>query len=430
MTTTATATHADVPERYLCSLTGKVMHVPVRLRENHDGFPVYRMCVCERKALLAMMGGDPVFTGLTTTELRALVEPVVYLSDEIRNGMSASAAAVDAAFEAARTNGGVGWRVNKYRTYERIRGIVPQALHLLAPRIERDEVHAFMDARCQGDMWVPRDEDFEMAAEISRWHTSAEIRGDMYHTLSEALELPRGSLSESQKDLARNGYFHAMESHWRNTEDHGGRVVWILNGVKWILSELAQQEWDNSTLLQHTMHRTVCMTLYLLIPNPPPLACGENVTQRGGVLSELEQKCVRTGYIGSVNHCEYTDKQARVDWAVNWAVNQISESRAKTNASHQAMVDEALRNEAKQSRKRERELYREDRKESRRMTREAPSMSRNEVLKKPLEKRTKLMAQHDLLCSLEKVDDALKHITEQIAHCDEIIEYFSRGRAV
>ena len=227
MTTTATATHADVPERYLCSLTGKVLHVPVRLRENHDGFPVYRMCVCERKALLAMMGGDPVFTGLTTTELRALVEPVAYLSDEIRDGMRASAV-VDAAFEAARTNGGLGWRVNRYRTYERIRGVVSQALHLLAPRIERDEVHAFMDARCQGDMWVPRDEDFEMAAEISRWHTRMDIQGNMYRALATALDLFGSLLSVPQMDLARNGYFHAMESHF-----NGGQDVWILNGVRW-----------------------------------------------------------------------------------------------------------------------------------------------------------------------------------------------------
>jgi hypothetical protein len=41
-----------------------------------------------------------------------------------------------------------------------------------------------------------------------------------------------------------------------------------------------------------------------------------------------------------------------------------------------------------------------------------------------------LMAHYDLLRSLEGVDDTLKHITEQLAHCDKIIEYFSRGRAV
>jgi hypothetical protein len=277
---------------------------------------------------------------------------------------------------------------------------------------ELRDVHAFMDARCQGDMWIPRDEDIEMAAEISRWHTRKDIQGTMYRALATALDLPSYLLSVPQKDLARNGYFHAMESHW-NTEGHGGQDVWILNGVRWCKMELAKQDWDNGALFQHSVCQTVATTL------------------GGGVLSESECRCVRNGYALSVEHCEYNDTSARVDWAVNWAVARITESRAQPDEeTRKALADESLRNEAKQSRKRAREEQLERQKDMKRLELEVPRMSHNELLKKPLEKCTKLMAQHDLLHSLEGFDDALKHITEQLAHCEKFIEDVSRGRAV
>lgn len=337
---TTTTADGTVNARYLCDLTGKIMHVPVRLREDRDGFPVGHRCVCEQKALLKAMRESPAFAGLTTSGLRALLEPVSYLGEEIEWDMRNQA---KAAFEAEQTKAGkhvAAWRISWRSTYTQIQRVVPHAMHSQAHPDEKRDVHAFMDARCQGQMWIPRDEDIEMAAEISRWHTRKDIQGTMYRALGTALDLPGYLLSVPQKDLARKGYFHAMESHW-NTEGHGGQDVWILNGVRWCKMELAKQDWDGEVFFQNDMIQTVAATLGGGVLSESDATLGR------GVLSESERQCVRNGYALSVEHCEYNDASARVDWAVDWAAKQITESRARS--------DESLRNEAKQSRKRERE---------------------------------------------------------------------------
>ena len=382
-----TDTNDDADARFRCALTGKIMQLPVRLREDHDGFPVYRGCVCERKALLEMMRGDPVFTDLTTTDLRAFLEPAEDLRDEIQRTMKERADKDFAAEQTAKGKHLVAWRGHQHMAYTRIRDVVPGALHVITHRDEHRDVHAFMDARCHGEMWIPRDEDIRMAAEISRWHTRFEIRRDMYGALCGALGLPPNSLSQAQKDLARNGYFNAMESHW-NTEDHGGRDMWILNGVKWCKMELAKQEWDN---LRHT--------IYEALP--------------GGVLSESEKRCVRDAYVSSVHYCDYTDKAGRRDWAVQWAVARITESRVLLDKdARQALVDESVREEAKQSRKRSREQYREDRKVEKRLIRETPRKLREERLAKLRKKRDDLKSRHALLRSLDVFKDVLERLTE------------------
>ena len=397
-----TDTDDDVPARFRCDLTGKIMHLPVRLREDHDGFPVYRGCVCERKALLEMMSGDPVFTDMAEDLLRALVEPVIDLRDEIQRTMKERADKFFAAEQTAKGKHLAAWRGHEHMAYIRIRDVVPQALHLITHHEEHRDVHAFMDARCQGEMWVPREEDFEMAAEICRWHTDFNIRGEMYAALGQALGLPQNSLSPAQKVLAKNGYFNAMESHW-NTEDHGGRDVWILNGVKWCKMELAKQEWDT---LRHT--------IYEALP--------------GGVLSESEKRCVRDAYVSSVHYCDYTDKAGRRDWAVQWAVARIAESRALLDEdARQALVDESVREEAKQSRKRSREQYREDRKVEKRLIRETPRKLREERLAKLRKKRDDLKSRHALLRSLDVFKDVLERLTDMIARCEQEIEEVSRA---
>jgi hypothetical protein len=399
-----TDTDDDADERFRCALTGKIMHLPVRLREDHDGFPVYRGCVCERKALLEMMRGDPVFTGVTVDKLRAFLEPVTALRDEIQWTMKERADKVFGAEQIAKRKHLVAWRQNRHMTYTQIRDVVPGALHLQAHLDEAGDVHAFMDARCQGEMWIPREEDIRMAAELSRWHTDFNIRWEMYAALCEALGLPPNSLSPAQKVLARNGYFNAMESHW-NTEDHGGRDMWILNGVKWCKMELAKQEWDN---LRHT--------IYEALP--------------GGVLSELEKRCVRDAYVSSVHHCDYTDKAGRRDWAVDWAVARITESRVLLDRDTSlALVNESLRNEAKQSRKREREEYVERREELERLMREVPHISREERLAKLRKKRDDLKSRYATLRSLDVFEDVLERITDMIANCEKKIEQVSRASA-
>jgi hypothetical protein len=194
-----------------------------------------------------------------------------------------------------------------------------------------------------------------------------------------------------------------MESHW-NTADQGGRDVWILTGVKWCKMELAKQDWDNSTLFQHSVCQTVAATL------------------GGGVLSESELRCVRNRYALSVEYCKYNDASARVDWAVDWAAKQITESRARS--------DEPLRNEAKQSRKREREQYREDRKESRRMMREAPSMSRKYVLKKLEHQRDRFVFVSAMVYGTPELEFAYKPVMEQREKYEKEVDNLLRGRAV
>ena len=397
--------------RYLCGLTGAIMHVPVRLREDRDGFPVGRGRVCEKKTLFKAMRESRAFAGLTTSELRALLEPVSYLGEEIHRDMRDQA---ETEVELELTYAGkhlAAWRVNRRAVYTKIQGLMPWALHLQAHPDELRDVHAFMDARCQGDMWRPRDEDIEMAAEISRWHTRKDIQGNMHRALATALDLPGSLLSVPQKDLSREGYFHAMESHW-NTEDHGGQDVWILNGVRWCKMELAKQDWDGEVFFQNDMIQTVAATL------------------GGGVLSESERQCVRNGYALSVEHCEYNDTSARVDWAVNWAVTQITESRAKTNASHQAMVDESLRNEARQSRKRAREEHLERQKDMKRLIREAPSMSRKDVLEKLVYRRERFVFVSAMVYGTPELEFAYKPVMGERERYEKEVDDLLRGRAV
>jgi hypothetical protein len=54
----------DADARYQCCLTGKIIHLPVRLMKNHDsdGFPVYSQCVREKGAF-AGNGGRPCVQG-------------------------------------------------------------------------------------------------------------------------------------------------------------------------------------------------------------------------------------------------------------------------------------------------------------------------------------------------------------------------------
>ena len=407
---TGEVTYVPVRVRYLCALTGEIMHVPVRMREDRDGFPIYRGCVCERKALLAMMRGDPVFAGLTTTELRALLEPVSDLGEEIQRDMRDKA---KAEFQAAETKAGrqkQAWRVSWGATYTKIRDVVPQAIHAQAHSDEIRAVQAFMNARCQGDMWKPRDEDILMAAEISRWHTRKDIQGNMYRALATALDLPGGILSESQKVLARNGYFHAMESHFA-----GGQDVWVLNSVKWCKMELAKQDWDNNALVQDTMCKAV-----------------ENKMLHGEtgpfVMSEAETECVGNGYACSVEHCEYNDTSARVDWGVNWAVKKINENRAQPDEEmRKALVDESLRNEAKQSRKREREEHLERKQKFKRLMQDSSRTSRTEVLKKLETERDRQMYISALVYGTVELEFAYKHVMERREMYEKKMDTLSRA---
>ena len=120
-----------------------------------------------------------------------------------------------------------------------------------------------------------------------------------------------------------------------------------------------------------------------------------------------------------------------MDWAVNWAVARITESRAQPDEeTRKALVDESLRNEAKQSRKREREQYREDRKESKRMTREAPSISRNEVLKKIEHRRERFVFVSAMVYGTPELEFAYKPVMGQRERYEKEVDDLLRGRAV
>jgi len=398
-----TDTDDDVPARFRCDLTGKIMHLPVRLRSNHFGFIVDEGYVCERKALMKKMKKYPVFKRFTIKQLRSFLEPVTALRDEIQETMKERADKFFAAEQTAKGKHLAAWRGHPHMAYIRIRDVVPGALRMIAHLDEAGDVHAFMDARCQGEMWIPREEDIRMAAEISRWHADFNIRGEMYAALGQALGLPQNSLSPAQKVLAKNGYFNAMESHY-----NGGQDVWILNGVKWCKMELAKQEWDDKELFRYAM----CLTTTRML--------------QGRDLNESETRCVRDAYISSVYHCPYTDRIARQNWAVDWAVARITESRVLLDKdARQALVDESVREEAKQSRKRSREQYREDRKVEKRLIRETPRKLREERLAKLRKKRDDLKSRHALLHSLDVFKDVLERLTDMIARCEQEIEEVS-----
>jgi hypothetical protein len=323
-----------------------------------------------------MMRGDPVFTGLTTTELRALVEPVTDKREEIEGEMEARD------IELGRIPGRIDaplWRRVKEQVCNRIHSKVYRALHWQAGPMEYDDGFAFLDARCARHVKFPCEEDILMATEISRWHTRKDIQmiqENMYRALVQVLGLPGGLLSESQKVLAMKGYLHAMESHFMG---EGGQDVWVLNSVKWCKMELAKQKWDNNTELWRAMHLTLHGGLGYL------------------VLSEVDTKWVRNAYIISVDPCEYNDKPARMNWAVNWVAKKITENRAQPDEeTRKALVDESLLNEAKQSHKRLLELYRQDR-EAKRLMLEVPLTSREEVLAKLGKRHDILRSQRDLL---------------------------------